>query len=202
MQSQYQQTLWDYRDKIIVFIIPWQDDECRNLPIMYILTLHYGAIGPFFRVTLIIIFSFPLHYESYLLKQREAVLTIWPRELYQKLLPWPLINILYGRQCILYSLSQGISKKLGSITSLEFPWWLSSKESTWNAGGTGDTGSIPGSGTPPGGGHGNSFQYSCLENSKDRGAWWATVHRVAELDTTEATEHTHMHNQLGNSTLI
>lgn len=37
MQSQYQQTLWDYRDKIIVFIIPWQDDECKNLPIM----LHY-----------------------------------------------------------------------------------------------------------------------------------------------------------------
>ena len=63
-------------------------------------------------------------------------------------------------------------------------------------------GSIPGSGTSPGGGHGNSFQYSCLENSKDRGAWWATVHRVAELDTNEATEHTYMHNQLGNSSLI
>ena len=40
-----------------------------------------------------------------------------------------------------------------------------------------------------GGGHGNSVQHSCLENPMDRGAWQAMVHRVAELDTTEATEH-------------
>ena len=32
----------------------------------------------------------------------------------------------------------------------------------------------------PGGGHGNPLQYSCLENSMDRGAWWVTVHRVAK----------------------
>ena len=36
-----------------------------------------------------------------------------------------------------------------------------------------DMGSIPGSGRSPGGGHGNPLQYSCLENSMDRGAWWA-----------------------------
>ena len=36
----------------------------------------------------------------------------------------------------------------------------------------------------PGGGHGNPLQCSCLKNPLDRGAWWATVHRVAELDTT------------------
>lgn len=47
MQSQYQQTLWYYRDEIIVFIIPWQDDECKNLPIMYNLTLYYRAIAHF-----------------------------------------------------------------------------------------------------------------------------------------------------------
>ena len=41
----------------------------------------------------------------------------------------------------------------------------------------------------PGGGHGNPLQYSCLENLMDRGAWRATVRRVAELDTAEATEH-------------
>ena len=50
-----------------------------------------------------------------------------------------------------------------------------------------DLGSIPGSGRPPGGEHGNPLQYSCLENSLARGAWEATVHRVAESDTTEAT---------------
>ena len=38
-----------------------------------------------------------------------------------------------------------------------------------------DTGSIPGSGRSPEGGHGNPFQYSCLDNPIDRGGWWATV---------------------------
>ena len=37
----------------------------------------------------------------------------------------------------------------------------------------------------PGGGNGNPLQYSCLKNPMDRGAWRATVHAVAELDTTE-----------------
>ena len=43
-----------------------------------------------------------------------------------------------------------------------------------------ETGSIPESGRSPGGGHGNPFQYSCLENPMDRGAWKAVVHRVTE----------------------
>ena len=41
-------------------------------------------------------------------------------------------------------------------------------------------GSIPGLGRSPGGGHGNPFQYYCLENPMDRRAWWATVYRVAK----------------------
>ena len=57
-----------------------------------------------------------------------------------------------------------------------------------NAGDIRDTGLIPGWGRSPGGGYGNPLQYSCLENPMDRGAWWATVHRVAkESDTTEVT---------------
>ena len=48
-----------------------------------------------------------------------------------------------------------------------------------------DTGLIPGSGRSPGEGYGNPLQYSCLENPMDGGAWWATVHRVAQSDMTE-----------------
>ena len=52
------------------------------------------------------------------------------------------------------------------------------KNSPTNAGDTGDTGSIPGLERYPGEGNGNSLQYSYLENSMDRGAWWAIVHGV------------------------
>ena len=49
-----------------------------------------------------------------------------------------------------------------------------------NAGDTRDMGLIPESGTSPGAGNGNPLQYSCLENSMDRGAWRATVHGVTK----------------------
>ena len=45
---------------------------------------------------------------------------------------------------------------------------------------TKETGLIPGSGRCPGGGNGNPFEYSCLENPMDRGAWLAAVHRVTQ----------------------
>ena len=48
-------------------------------------------------------------------------------------------------------------------------------------------GSIPGSEKSRGGGYGNPLQYSFLEDPIDRGAWWAIVPRVIELDTTEVT---------------
>ena len=51
------------------------------------------------------------------------------------------------------------------------------KASARNAG---DLRSIPGLGRPPGEGNGKPLQYFCLENSMDRGAWWATVHEVAK----------------------
>ena len=54
-----------------------------------------------------------------------------------------------------------------------FPGGAVVKNLPANAGDTGDTGLIPGMGKPPGGGHGNPLQYSCLKNFVDRGAWWA-----------------------------
>ena len=58
-----------------------------------------------------------------------------------------------------------------------FPSGSAGKESTCNAGDTGDKVSIPRWGISPGGGNGNPLQYSCLKNPMDRGAWLATVQR-------------------------
>ena len=58
-----------------------------------------------------------------------------------------------------------------------------------NAGDTGDAVSIPGSGRSTGGGNGYPFQYSCLENPMDRGAWRAIVHGVAK-NRTQLSTHT------------
>ena len=58
---------------------------------------------------------------------------------------------------------------------------------------------IPGLGGPPGGGHGNPLQYSCLESPMDRGAWWATVPKVVKSQTrlkrpsTHTRAHMHTH---------
>ena len=60
------------------------------------------------------------------------------------------------------------------------PWWPGGKEPPANAG---NVSSVPGSRISPGGGNGNLFQYSCLENSMDRGAWWAIVSGVAKIWT-------------------
>ena len=66
--------------------------------------------------------------------------------------------------------------------SLGFPGGSVVKNLPANAG---DVGSILGLGRSPGVGNGNSLQYSCLENSMGRVAWWATVHGATESDTTE-----------------
>ena len=60
------------------------------------------------------------------------------------------------------------------------------KESTCNAQ---DPGLIPGLGGSPGEGNGNPLQYSCLENSMDRGAWWAAVHGAAKSWTQLSNQH-------------
>ena len=65
-----------------------------------------------------------------------------------------------------------------SMQHMGLPWWLSSKESTCNAG---DMGLIPGSERAPGEENGYSLQYSCLGNPMDREAWRATVHGVSRV---------------------
>ena len=64
-----------------------------------------------------------------------------------------------------------------------FPGGMLLKNPPANAGDTGDSGSIPGSGRSSGGGNSNPLQYSCLGNPMDRGDWWATVYGVAKIRT-------------------
>ena len=67
------------------------------------------------------------------------------------------------------------------------------KASAYNAG---DLGSNPGLGRSPGEGNGNPFQYSCLENSMDGGAWQATAHGVAK-SRTRLGDFTSLHFRVG-----
>ena len=66
-----------------------------------------------------------------------------------------------------------------------FSRWLSGKETTYQSGEIRDVGSILGLGRCPGGGNGNPLQYSCLEKSMDRGAWWASLWGCKESNMTE-----------------
>ena len=63
---------------------------------------------------------------------------------------------------------------------MDFPGGSDGKQSFCNAG---DPGSVPGLGRSPEEGNGYPLQYSCLENSMDRGAWWATIYGIAKSQT-------------------
>ena len=75
---------------------------------------------------------------------------------------------------------QRCSEKGSSKAILGFSGGSDGKASLCSAG---DQGSIPGLGRSPGEGNGSPLQYSCLENSMDGAAWWATVHGVAKSRT-------------------
>ena len=78
-----------------------------------------------------------------------------------------------------YSMTQAkFNDRFGG--SLLYPGGSEGKASACNVGGLG---LIPGLEKSPGGGNGNPLYYSCLENPMDRGAWWATVHRVSKSPT-------------------
>ena len=85
------------------------------------------------------------------------------------------------------------------VTPLWLPEWLRSKEISCNAGDTGDVGYIPESGRSPGRGNGNPLQYSCQENSMDRGACQTTVCGIAKSQTRPKwlnMQHTQCHCKL------
>ena len=90
--------------------------------------------------------------------------------------------------CFLHSWSSTVHpasisfSPLNSLSKEGFPTTTDGKESTFSAG---DLGLVPGSGRSSGEGNGYPLQYSCLENSMDRGTWRATVHWFAKSGTTE-----------------
>ena len=73
-----------------------------------------------------------------------------------------------------------VTKLFRNNLHYRLPRWYSGKESACNAR---DVGLIPGLGRYPRGGNGSLLQYSCLDNSMDRGAWWGPICRVAEIQT-------------------
>ena len=79
-----------------------------------------------------------------------------------------------------YSNSCPLNNLLGFFLVAQMVKNLSLPETDYPAG---DLGSIPGLGGSPGEGNGNPLQYSCVENSMDRGGWWAIVHRIAKSQT-------------------
>ena len=100
----------------------------------------------------------------------------------QYIFPWRFFLRNNFRKWNLNYFIKVIVKKSSEHTRLlwGFPGGSNGKESACNAG---DLDLIPGSGRSPGEGKGDPLQCSCLDNSMDRGAWWATVHGVAKSPT-------------------
>ena len=106
---------------------------------------------------------------------------------------WLSVGLNYVSPVFSYPSYFSIPTRIGYCHRELFPWGGSDgKESAYNAGDLGSIprlssipglGAIPGLGRSPGEGNGNPLQYSCLENSMDRGAWRATVHQLANSQT-------------------
>ena len=80
-----------------------------------------------------------------------------------------------------------ISSIFGKLINKKYHVALGVEKPPANAGDVRDAGWVPELGRPSGEGNGNPLLYSCLQSPMARGAWQATVHRVEELDLTEAT---------------
>ena len=94
-----------------------------------------------------------------------------------------------ARQASLFSTASQTLLKLRAS-----PVALGVKSMPTDTGDIRDVGSIPGLGRSPGGGDGNSLQYSCLEKAMDRGVWWAIVHGITVRHGRVTNRHTHTHS--------
>ena len=110
-------------------------------------------------------------------KARKEIAFLRSRQLFAHKLPVLQFNVYSFSFFFVFFFNHGYTNIWASQVALVW------KNSPANAGDIRDVGMIPGLGRSPGGGHGNPLQYSCLENPTDRGAWSATVHRVAKRQT-------------------
>ena len=92
---------------------------------------------------------------------------------------WSFCNIYTYEIIMMYIITRAFQVVL-EVKKTQLP-----KQEKW------DMDSVPGSGRSPGAGHGNPLQYSCLENPKDRGAWWATVLKATKSQTWLKRHSTH-----------
>ena len=134
---------------------------------------------------------------SYLFVSREIWRCLWQIISYCKELhtsdirSWTLSDQLWERK--ISKIYPGTTVIINLHTFWPISVALVVKNQPVNVGVVRDMSSIPGSGRPPGGGHGNPLQYSCLKNPTDRGAWGATVHGVAQSRTRLKRQHACMH---------
>ena len=115
---------------------------------------------------------------------------------------WCHISLYSPPLCLIFHMYKYWLQKVRKRIKWDNPSWVGEGGTNWESsvGGSdvkesacnvGDPGSIPGWGRSPGEGNGNPFQYSCLENPKDGGAWQATVHGVTKSET-QLSGHYHM----------
>ena len=129
---------------------------------------------------LVLFFLFWLHRTAYRILGPRPGVGLWP----SALKAWSLNHwTTYGVRSVVKG---HLTRKVPSYDLLGFlgsTTWEVVKNLPVNEGDIRDTGSIPGSGRSPGGGHGSPLQYSCLGNPMDRGAWRATVYGIAKSQT-------------------
>ena len=143
--------------------LPWYDCDLSSLPCYCSCHFLHGTTFPF------LLKSQTLCFKAHHLPNFASASTFHPQSAF--LVPWPVVSYQDLHSHGVYLIITGFT------TSSGFAGGKVIKNPPAKAG---DPGSIPGSGSSPGGGHANSLQCSCLENTMDKRAWQAAVHRVTK----------------------